>query len=232
MHLRRSCLAVILLFLYLLAGCTSVETVPIENDYDYFPLETGRFIIYTVDEVLYTLNALPVRRTYQLKETIGTVYADVTGQPAYKLLRYRRVTEKQPWQLDSVWSARLVNSDAIRTENGADFVKLVFPIRDQLAWDGNQLNSLGNDRYDLRNSRQPFRVSDKEYSETVTILAQNDSTLVSQDRRLDVYARKIGLIYKERIQLQFCSSTPACLGTYQIDYGIRQIYRIQSTGYE
>ena len=218
--------------LFLLLGCQSTTTEPVSAGYDYFPLTTGQYIIYDVQEQQYALNAAPVQRAYQLKEVVAASYTDVTGQTAYRLLRYRRAADGQPWQADSVWSARLVNAEAIRTENGRDFVKLLFPVSDRLTWNGNQLNSFGDDTYELRNSNQPYRVSDKQYDQTVTVVAQNDSTLVSQDKRIEVYARQVGLVYKERTQLQFCSSSPACVGKYQIDYGIRQVYRINASGHE
>lgn len=213
-------------------SCRPDKADPVTPGYDYFPLETGRYVIYDVREDHYALNAVPVQRIYQLKEVVGAAYDDVTGQRAYRLLRFRRSAESQPWRADSVWSARLTVEEAIRGENGVDIVKLRFPVSDRLRWDGNQYNTAGEDAYELRNSGQPYRVWDKQFPDTVTVLAQQDSTLVSQDTRIEVYARQVGLIYKERVQLQFCSSSPACIGTTQIDYGIRQVYRIHSFGSE
>lgn len=222
----------LLISLLIWSSCQSDAPTLLSSDADFFPLETGRYIIYDVQEQQYALNTAPARRTYQVKEVVGAAYSDVVGQPAYRLLRYRRATEAQAWQPDSVWSARVAGNEAIRTENGLDFIKLVFPVSDNLSWNGNQRNNLGEDRYEIRNSKQPFRVLDKQYDESVTVVAQNDSTLVSQDKRIEVYARQIGLIYKERSQVQYCSSTPACVGKYQIDYGIQQVYRIRTYGKE
>lgn len=228
--LRCVCLALVVIAVGI--RCQSVSTNPASPGLDYFPLSTGHYVIYNVEERQYSLIAPAVQRTYQVKEVVGGPYADVTGQPAHRIFRYRRLIESQPWQADSIWSARLVNDEAIRTENGLDFVKLRFPISDGLRWNGNRHNSVGQDQYEARNTGKPYRVSDKEFSETVTVVAQQDSTLISQDKRIDVYAKQVGLIYKERVQLQFCSSTPACIGTNQIDYGIRQVYRLHSSGTE
>ncbi len=225
----------LLLIVLSFAGCQSVDSGAVSPGYDYFPLETGRYIIYDVMEHQYSLRVAPTQRAYQLKEIVGPAYTDVLGQPAYRLLRYRRLTDSQPWQTDSVWSARRAGNEAIRTENGLDFVKLLFPIGDRLRWNGNRYNAAGPDAYEARNSGQPYRVSDKQFSETVTVVAQQDSTRLSQDKRIEVYARQVGLIYKERVQLQFCttgSGTQTCTGNNQIDYGIRQIYRIRSFGSE
>ena len=222
----------LLAVLFIFSRCQSPINEPITSGFDYFPLETGRYVIYDVQEQLYVLNALPIQRTYQLKELTGAAYSDVIGQTAYRLMRYRRATESQSWQADSVWSARIVNNEAIRTENGQDFVKLLLPVTNPTTWNGNQRNAFAPDDYVTRNVGQPYYVLGKPFDETVTVVAQDDSTLVSQDKRIDVYARQIGLIYKERTQLQFCTTTPTCTERSQIDYGIRQVYRIRSYGKE
>lgn len=232
MLLHPYALLVILGGLLGLSGCQLPSAEPGKSDYEYFPLETGQYVVYDVQEQQYGLRVAPVQRTYQLKERIGQSYADVTGQMAYRLLRFRRTTEQASWQADSVWSVRLVNNEAIRTENGRDFVKLLFPVRNSLSWDGNRRNASEADDYVTRNVGHAYYVQDRRFDETVTVVAQDDSTLISQDKRVDVYARQIGLIYKERVQLQFCTATPACTGHSQIDYGLRQVYRIRTYGKE
>ncbi|AKD55283.1 hypothetical protein [Spirosoma radiotolerans] len=222
----------IVVALALLSGCQPAITGLAPADSAYFPLETGQFCIYTVQEDQYRLQAEPIQRNYQIKEVVGAPYTDVAGQTAYRLMRYRRATDSQPWQADSVWSARLVTNEAVRTENGQDFVSLLFPIRNGLTWNGNRHNAFGPDEYEVRNAGQPFRVLEKLFNETVTVVAQDDSTLVSQEKRIAVYARQVGLIYKERTSRQFCTTSPGCIGKNQIDYGIRQVYRIQTYGKE
>lgn len=211
-------------------SCQPALQEPVSSDYMYFPLETGRYWIYDVQEERYTATASPLQRTYQLKELIGLPYSDVTGQQAYRLIRYKRIDEAQAWQPDSVWSVRLVNNQAIRSENGKEFVSLLFPISDQSRWNGNQLAGLDSDEYIVRNFGEPYRVLAKQFDDTATVVAQDDSTLVSQNKRIDVYARGVGLVYKERTHVQFCTATPTCIGHQQIDYGTRQIYRIRSYG--
>jgi len=188
--------------------------------------------VYDVSEQQYALNAPPVQRTYQVKEVIGAPYTDATGQSAYRLMRYRRAALAAGWQLDSIWTIQRTDNQLIRTENGLAFVSLLFPVSERLTWNGNRYNALGEEPYELRNVGQPYRVSDTTYDQTLTVMGRNDSTLISHDKRLTVFARQVGIVYRERIQLQFCSSTPACVGTNQIDYGIRQIYRLRQYGTE
>lgn len=211
--------------------CQPPLTEPVPSDYTYFPLIPGRYVLYDVDETQYALNAPPVHRRYQLKETVGAVYTGLSGETAYKLVRHRRSIDTQPWLPDSVWTARLVRNEAIRGENGRDFVALVFPLSNGLRWNGNRYNPLGPDEYELRNRDQPYRVGNTQFDDTVTVVAEDDSTLIAHKKRNDIYARHVGLVYRERTQLYFCTS-PACAGKNQIDYGTQYIYRIRQYGQE
>jgi hypothetical protein len=228
MHLFR------LLLLFSVSGllwtCQSAVTDPVPDDGAYFPLETGKAAIFDVTDVQYAIGATPKTTTYQLKETVGPAYTDLSGRTAYRLFRYRRSAAGQPWLADSVWSARREENRAIRTENGRDYVKIVFPVTNGAVWNGNLYNNTGTDQYELRQANQPYTMQGQAFDQTLTVLQQNDSTLVSLDKRLEVYARQSGLIYREKAQLFYCSSSPACIGKNQIDYGLRQTYRLRSYG--
>ena len=214
-------------------ACGQPETVAIQTDTaDYFPIEPGHYIIYDVSEERYALTTAPILLLYQVKETVGPLYTDVTGQPACQLLRYRRMTDAQPWQLDSLWSLRRTRTAGIRTESGRDIVKVVFPVVENTRWNANQFNASGTDEYVLRNVGRPVSVLGMTFGETATVVQQNDSTLVGQDKRTEVYARRVGLIYKEVAQLYFCTASPGCIGKNQVNYGSRQVYQWRSSGTE
>jgi hypothetical protein len=203
---------------------------PQQPNYDYFPLETGLYRIYNVTEQRFFLNGAPTTQTYQLREVITDSHLDLANGTAFRIERYRRGSEKDAWQADSVSSVRISDDQLIKTDNNISYIKLVFPVSEQIQWNGNAYNSLGKDDYLIRNTNQPLNVLNQVFAETATVIQQNDSTLVNQDKRLEVYARNVGLIYKEKIQLQFCSSSPSCVGKARIDYGIRQYFRLQSFG--
>ncbi|MBO0931279.1 hypothetical protein [Fibrella aquatilis] len=220
------CLVLVLLF-----SCQQNDVTVADPGTDYAPLEAGRFIIYDVTEQRYSLTAPPATSTYQLKETVGSPYADVTGQPAFRLQRYRRANAQASWQVDSLYTARNSAQAAIRTENGADFVKLVFPLAERTEWNGNAYNQFQKDVYSLRQVRKPYTVGAQTFAETATVVQHSDSNLVTQDKRVEVYAKQIGMVYREVVQLQFCSSG-GCVGKGQIDFGVRRYVRVSSYGKE
>ncbi len=199
---------------------------------EFFPLEVGYFVEYDVNEEEINLGRPAIARQYQLKELIAEQYTDPTGKTVYRMARFRRNLEGQRWQPDSTITLRLQVDHAIRNENGRDFVKMLFPPVERLSWNGNLYNTLGEDSYELKNVNQPLTIGGTTFAHTVTVVQQNDSTLVNQDKRVEVYAAEVGLVYRERVNVQFCSTTPACIGKAQIDFGTRQFVRFRKAGKE
>lgn len=187
---------------------------------------------YDVREEAYTLDGSVAVRQYQLKEVVAERYTDPTGQPAYRIARFRRGAEGQRWQADSTITLRLLTDHAVRNENGKDYVKMLFPPAEMNVWNGNLYNNAGEDNYELKNINKPYTSGTTTFDRTATVIQQNDSTLVNQDKRVEVYAAEVGLVYRERIQLQFCSSSSACVGKAKIDFGTRQYFRFKTAGKE
>ncbi|RAJ94489.1 hypothetical protein LX87_04376 [Larkinella arboricola] len=227
--IRFCCTLLLVAALFFLHACQT-HTEPQAPGYDYFPLEAGSYRIYDVTEQRFALNGTPTTQTYQLREVTTDSQTDPANGTAFRIERYRRANEQASWQPDSVSSVRLSDDQLLRTENNVVYLKLVFPLTDQLQWNGNAYNTLGEDNYQLRHTGKSFNILNQTFPQTATVIQQNDSTLVNQDKRLEVYARNVGLIYREKVQLQFCSSTPSCVGKAQIDYGIRYYMRLRSYG--
>src|SRR5690349_21327957 len=119
--------------LLLFSACSKMADVqPNQLGYDYFPLETGQYLLYDLTDVTYSLSAPPVTAHYQVKETVKEVFTDLAGQESYRIERSIRSQITDPWELDSVWTARRTATNAIREENNVAFVKMVFPLREGL----------------------------------------------------------------------------------------------------
>ena len=192
----------------------------------------GRFVEYEVSEEEVTLGRPATLRQYQLREVIAERYTDPTGQIAYRIARFRRNLDGQRWEPDSTITLRLKIDHAVRNENGRDFVKMLFPAVEKVSWNGNIYNNLGEDSYELKSVNKSLKVGGTTFDRTATVVQQNDSTLVNQDKRVEIYAADVGLIYRERVNVQFCSSTSACVGKAQVDFGTRQYIRYKNAGKE
>lgn len=217
-----------------LVGCTPTcdDCEELPSGTAFFPAEIGRYIEYDVLEEEYSPGKSAVIRQYQWKEVMAERYTDPTGQPVYRIERFRRTADGQRWGADSTITLRLAADHAVRNENGKDYVKMVFPPSENKRWNGNLYNTGGEDSYELKRVNKAYIVANKTFDRTVTVMQQEDSTLVNQDKRVEVYASGVGLVYREMVQLQFCSSAPTCVGKAQIDFGIRRYVRFKNAGKE
>ncbi|WP_041343607.1 hypothetical protein [Runella slithyformis] len=216
------------------AGCTPACDVCEEplSGVAFFPTEIGSFVEYDVVEEEYTLGKGVMIRQYQWKEVMAERYTDPMGQPVYRIARYRRTAEGKRWTADSTVMLRLATDYAVRNENGKDYVKMVFPPLERKVWNGNLYNTGGDDSYELIRVNKPYTVGKMTFDRTATVVQQDDSTLVNRDSRVEVYAAGVGLVYRESILLQFCSSAPTCIGKAQIDFGTRRYIRFRNAGKE
>ncbi len=219
------------LYLFLLLG-VSCQAPPLPAtlpDADYFPLQPGQYRVYEVTEQRYTAGQSPTTRQYAWRETTGAAFRTLAGDTAYAFT-YAHKTENGNWQIDSLGMAQRTGSDARVTVGGQTVVKLAFPAYDDQRWNGNRFNALGPDEFRLQRCHQTFRTDNKTIDRSLTVIQQNDSTLVSQDKRVEVYGYQIGLVYAERQQLRFCATNPGCTQPADILYGIRQFVRLTDYG--
>lgn len=195
---------------------------------EYFPLEKGLFWEYDVVEEIYTVSAPARRVNYQIRERIGEKL-NLANESIFKLERYRRNDDISTWKLDSVWTAQLTSTQAIRTENNVSLTKLIFPIREGEKWSNNTVNSSQSITYEYKNTFQKFG---EKYFPTVRVVEKDDSTAINLNRKYEVYAQNIGLVYKEFASLEYCQKTPSCIGKGEIDFGIRRIFKLKNIGKE
>jgi hypothetical protein len=203
---------------------SSVEPEAAKLGYTYFPLEEKSFAIYEVEETIYSLTTTPVTRKYQIKEVIAEQFTDLSSEEAFKVLRYSRESTTTDWELDSVWVAKRTANRAIRTENNKSFVKLIFPVKESQKWNGNVLNELGADEYEFAQVAKPFSIANQPYTPTATVMQINDSSACNMKRVYEVYAQDIGLIYKEKILVDYRQTNNICEGLGDIQAGV-QIYQ-------
>lgn len=218
----------LVVFAMLLAACQSKKEPDLSAGYEYFPLETGTFAEYEVIETRYFMWQEPLTRVYQVREDIASPYTDAEGKTVYRIQRSVKYNGED-WQPDSVMQAWRTADRGIRVENGNPIVKLRFPVASMSQWDGNEYNSVGEQRFKIQEVGHTVQIGATDFENTLTVLQQNDSSLVSLKRIREVFAPGVGLIKKEKTVLNYCS-VGECARKGHVDFGIRQITTIYRSG--
>lgn len=229
--MRRGCFLFILIVA--IAACSSEDPVNPDTGFNYFPLKPGKSWIYQVEET--TINqSIESTVNYDLRVTVADSIKNSSGGYTYILNRETRTSDTSPWQSLDTWSASQLNNQMTQNESNTVFVKLIFPPASGLKWNGNQYNNLP-DNGNVFNGKdsETYQIIDfdksitletgLEYPKTLTVIQNNfTDDIVGRDERSEIYAREVGLIYKEVTQLEYCT-TPSCLGQQKVDNGV--IYR-------
>ncbi len=244
--------AVLLVLTGSLPGCqwhSSGDGVAKTNQPDetrFYPLQPGRFVVYTVTQTRYRPNQEPVLTTFQRKERVGTAFTDAAGLPAFRIERFRRAGEALPWLADSVGSAQWANGQLRRSQNGLTAIALMLPVYDQSRWNpalyagagsmvsGNSGANAGANEgrfYEIQNSYQPVLVGNMRFGPSLRVQQRADSTGLGLDKRHEIYALDVGVVYREMVQVQFCYA-PGCIGQARIETGTRQEEHVLSYGME
>jgi hypothetical protein len=220
-----------LAFVLLFQGCS--KTIEPDGDrlgYNYFPLDIGHYVIYQVEEKNYTiLNS--TKLNFQLKEVVTDTFTNLSGQRQFVLERYKRNNENDIWKIDSVWAAVRTGSQAIKFENNTPYIKLIFPTSNNLVWNGNALNNYGEKTYRIQNYKRSLQLGDITLPNTLKVQMGNDSSLVTQVKREEVYALGVGMVLMEKVNVRFKSDADN-LGKGIIESGKIEKYTVIEYGKE
>ncbi len=230
--------------LFSLLSCETSPEMTIDDGLDYFPLKVGAYQIYSVDETQIS-QAIEQKFSYELKHQVIDSSINLEGGYSYTIQRQKRQNPNQPWESIDAWTSRVADRQAIVKEGNTSFIKITFPTTSGLEWNGNSFNTLGGDQTCGENKNLPCDVYKLErvgkeftpvdgmtFPVTLTVV-QNENTdlIVKQDLRKEVYAKGVGLIYKESVVLEYCT-TSNCLGNQKVNKGVRYKQTIKEYGSE
>jgi hypothetical protein len=210
---------------------SSDENPPIDTGKDYFPLQKGAFQIYDVTSIKYTLG-VPETLRYELKTVVTDSFPNAEGGHNFIIYRSQRNEAASGFTYLDTWSARIDMREAVTHEENIPFLKIKLPVVSRNQWDGNLYNSAGEDLYTLEEVKVPYSTGGQSYDDCIIINQNNNEDfVVALDQRKEVYAKNIGLIYKEVRQLQYCT-VGSCLGKQQVESGIIYTQTLKSHGVE
>lgn len=227
----------VLLLLILLLGCSSREILPKRTGHEYVPVRTGAWWQYAVTETTISAVNGQSNTLYDLRVEV----IDSVDGGTFILQRMTRLQGATDWEAAETWSARVTDFQYVLQEGNVPFVRMQFPLAEGKSWNGNALNTLGGtdlcsdgsyacDNYETAGLQSPFEIPGTlGYDDTVTITENDeDDPIVGKDLRQSVYAKDIGMIYREEIHLEYCT-VGTCIGEQVVENGT--IVRLSLTSY-
>ncbi len=211
-------------------SCDSDDPKVADIGKDYFPLRKGVFQIYDVEEIRYQLNT-PETFEYELKTSVVDSLLNSSGDYTYVIYRYKRDKGAVEWQYLDTWSGTINNREAIQSEGNIAFVKFKLPVQVGTRWNGNTYNAGVEDEYILEEKGESNSFNGIPFDDCISITqSDNDDFIVYLDQRKEIYAKGVGLVYKETTQLNYCTDTAlGCIGQQIIESGV--IYKQTILGY-
>ncbi len=204
------------LILVAFAACTEEkETLNTPDNYDYFPLEVGKYWVYEVDSIVFQNQTRRDSSKSWIKEQIVDCIIDNVGDTVYRVDQYERKNPTQPWQIRRVVSLSRNATRAIRTEYNIPLIKMVFPLHRRGEWSSTTLIDplslkilvVGGDIYPFNywESRakiekidEPLVLDKLQFSATTTVTYAKRENLTTNFRfAQEVYAKGIGLVKKD-----------------------------------
>ena len=215
----------IICFLFLnlyLFSCKKSETLTTAVLSDYYPLQTGKYITYQLDSLVYlSFGTRDTTVSYQVKYLTDSLLTDNLGRPAYRIFRYIRKSGNNPWIPEGTCMAVIADNGIEFIENNLRFVKLKLPFKDYFTWKGNSFidtysaNSifryLDNWDYTYENAGQSDIIGNFSLDNTITVNQRdeiigdpNDASGYSEiNFGQEKYANGIGMVYRKLFHSEF-----------------------------
>lgn len=196
----------VLCFFFGFFACKEDESVTPElsDGLTYFPLLKGFWIEYEVDSIFHRndddaslVDTSKDEFHFFIREEIDSSFMDSENQPAFKILRYKRINDSLPWDLASVWTARVDQYSAQRVEDNIRFIKLKFPVKTTTDWEGNAYNFFQPEKYSYDKLYQSRSYNSLLFDSTITVIQNNFVSAVNRIIKTEIYGAHVGLLFKQ-----------------------------------
>ena len=229
-------------------SCRKTSVQAGDQTLNYFPLQFGKYVTYEVDSFTYDEeHCTQLETKTQLKYAITDTFRDAKKRLSYIMDVSSRPHDGAVWQrvreilLTPAPVAPLTTSPApntpttsiIFTQEGAQFIKLEFPIVEGISWKGNSLIPsndttfwyFNNWNYTYQNLKASYNNGLVTYDNTVTVIEDNETV---NNQQLDstqfayrtyskaVYAYNVGMVYKEWTHYTHHPFQSACINGFSV----------------
>ncbi len=216
----RPVIASLMLLCTVILACNEKETVSYPPLSDYYPLQVGKTFTYRLDSTVRLPFGTGLTVKYFLaRDSVESQFSDAQGRPSFRIYRYLRDTlQTQPWAYKVT---NIVTIDENKkwieyVENNLRFIVLRQPLSEGFSWKGNSyidtksgsspVQYLDEWNYTYQDMHMPFTVRKGTLDNTISVLQAdevsppgpfNPAFYQQTNYSKEVYAKGVGLIYKE-----------------------------------
>lgn len=208
---------IILLVISLLSACSGKAELTLAGSItDYMPLQAGRSLTYRLDSTLYPAQGTSTLvRSHVVRDRVVGQDRDQQGRPAWRIVRaIRNAADTTRWT-DSEQFLAIPSANTLEwVEDNLRTIRLVEPVRDGYTWEGNRFINTVTDparqyldgwKFTYQEAGKAWRLGERNFPETLTVRQQDDrvgnpadrTRYSSVDLAREVYAKGIGLVYRE-----------------------------------
>ncbi len=202
---------------------TRVDLSGIQTGQEFFPLEVGKYITYNVDSTYYddfkkVTDFAQVQMRYENVDS----FRDAEGRLSYRINVLWRKKDGDPYALNFVIYATRTSTGLEYIEKNTRFLKLIFPVEEGKSWNGNTFIPFEDPKNEQYNNSKwnyvyakkgaSFDPGNNLYETTVTVNEIDDkvndpdvdsTAYAYRNYSQEIYAFKVGLVYRERIYWTF-----------------------------
>jgi len=205
-----------------------INTAPLS---DYMPMQIGKYVHYRLDSIRFVdFGQRDTIVSYDAKDVVDGELTDNTGRQTFRVIRYLRdvaSTNENDYIASLTYFVTPTRESIEVQEDNLKFQKLKLPVNNGYSWHGNaflpatpyyQLYQFSNDEdinvwdYTYSNVNEPVTINGNDYDSTATVVQVADSSnvpiefpdgLAYRNYWTEVYAKNIGLIYKEVVMWEY-----------------------------
>lgn len=207
-------------FFFNITSCKKDDQVNVFTGYRYYPTNIGHEIIYNVDSIVKSAFNQGQVDTFhfQVKEVIADTFPDNEGRSTLRIERFKRLTSSDPWVIYKVWTANVSLSRVEKDEDNNRFIKLIFPPSTSKDWNGNALNNLGEQMYEITDLNVPDTYNGLSFDSTLTVLQNDVDDVIEKSFEQERYATGVGMYYKKQFNGQYKQAGGGFVLDGYIDY--------------
>jgi len=189
--------------LLMFPGCNKDREVIINSYTDYFPLRNGSYLVWWVDSIRHNSFTGTIDTFhFWIKDVVREPYSDNEGRPGIIVDRYIKYADTSQWQVFKVYYYITASTYLMMNYDNVSLVKMVSPVEQGKTWNLNEFNSRNAATAGYEKVGGDTTLGNTTYRDIVVVREKNKVNAIQKSIARTLYARNIGPIYIEEIEME------------------------------